>query len=87
MRGGVCIFGLTVLLGLMCGGCPEDLDVPPAQGEPCDADVDCNMGRACGPVAICVRGYCSSEGARVLPCPDAGIRIEGGMASATDAAR
>lgn len=82
---GVRTFAMTFALGLLCGGCPEDLAVPPARGEPCDGDVDCNMGRACGSVAICVRGYCSSEGARVLPCPDAGIPIEGGVSRPADA--
>jgi len=53
---------MAVLLVLSAGlltGCPEDLDVVPATGDPCERDSDCTRDDTpCGEVLACLDGRC-----------------------------
>ena len=61
----------VVVLAFLLAGCPREVDVPPAHGDPCAALDDCN-DRACGDLRACVDGFCEEGMSVYIPCLDAG---------------
>ncbi len=62
---------LTLALGLMLGlaGCPRELQAPPpGDGLACERIEDCNAGRTCGELRICVGGFCEDTPSHVVVC-------------------
>jgi hypothetical protein len=58
-----------VLAALALGGCPRELEPPPAAGDPCVEVSDCNPdGMSCGELRMCVGGRCEAERSLRVPC-------------------
>lgn len=56
---------------LVAGACVAKPEATRDGGVPCRRDEECNPGPLCGPVLLCVDGYCAED--RVLrACPDGG---------------
>ena len=54
-------------------GCPRTPDAPdPGGGMPCEQLDDCNPGRTCGALTLCVAGFCEEGASLIRPCPDDG---------------
>lgn len=72
VRLGVRLGCVSLLIGLAAGACAEDLQVPPAVGQPCERDADCQLDSLpCGQVLACLRGRCeeaADEPGLVEPC-------------------
>ncbi len=61
-------FGLTLV-----AGCPREPDAPePLSGTPCEQLTNCNPGRACGALKLCVDGFCEEGESLLRPCPEEG---------------
>lgn len=57
----------------LVSGCPRQPDAPdPLSGTPCAQLSECNPGRACGALRLCVDGYCEAEASLLRPCRDEG---------------
>jgi hypothetical protein len=80
---------LCALLGAsFLGGCPRELQPPPpGEAAPCAVDEDCNAGRSCGLLAICVGGFCEAEPSLVIACPGEGVPVRPEEATPLDADR
>jgi hypothetical protein len=62
-------------LALLVSGCPRT--DPPADrmgGMPCTTNDDCNPGRTCGELALCITGLCESGHTWIVACPHQGMR-------------
>ncbi|MCZ7678943.1 MAG: hypothetical protein M5U28_09395 [Sandaracinaceae bacterium] len=63
----------VIALGALLGGCPRTPDAPePLSGTPCMQLIDCNPGRSCGALTLCVDGYCEEGTSLLRPCRDEG---------------
>ncbi|MDQ3033655.1 MAG: hypothetical protein M3Y87_14650 [Myxococcota bacterium] len=70
------LFCSVALCALCLAGCPRELQPPPpGMASICDDHPDCNGGRTCGPLALCVGGYCEQEPSIAVPCPEEGVPI------------
>lgn len=66
-------FALIASFGLLMLGCPRQPDAPPpGMGTPCGTTPECNSGRDCGLLRVCVEGFCEEEASLVRPCPGEG---------------
>lgn len=65
-----------MLAALALAGCPRT-DPPPDHmaGMPCTTNEECNPGRTCGDLTLCVGGYCEASHTLVVACPGQGMRI------------
>jgi hypothetical protein len=70
---------VALLLCVALPGCPREPDAPdPLSGTPCNTLDDCNEGRTCGALTLCVdaregeSGYCELGASLVRPCPGEG---------------
>lgn len=77
---------VTNVLWLVIVGCPADLEVAAARGQPCDVDTDCDRPETpCGEVLACLAGRCQVSGdepAIIDICTDAAsILIDGGAST------
>lgn len=53
----------ALVFALSMAGCPQDLEVVAAAGEPCERDQDCaQVDVACGEVLACLDGHCQVAG-------------------------
>jgi len=59
-----------VVLGVGCVSPPE---ATREGGDPCVTEADCNPNGLCGPVRLCVLGYCAQDTV-FRACPDGGYR-------------
>lgn len=67
----VLALGIGIALGV--SGCPREPDAPePLMGTPCMQLTDCNPGRACGALKLCVDGFCEQDASLLRPCRDEG---------------
>ncbi len=67
---------VLVLAGVALSGCPRELQPPPpGEAAPCDGDLDCNGGRTCGALALCIGGFCESAPSVGVPCPEEGVPV------------
>ena len=65
-----------VALSLLASGCPRTPDAPePGMGTPCMQLDDCNEGRSCGALTLCVAGFCEEGASLIRPCPGEGAPI------------
>lgn len=66
----------VALAALSLAGCPRELQPPPpGDGPPCAGHADCNEGRTCGPLALCVGGLCEDAPSLAVPCPEEGVPV------------
>lgn len=70
---------LALLVSLAVPGCPREPDAPdPLSGTPCTTLDDCNPGRECGALKLCVdaregeSGFCEEGASLILPCEGEG---------------
>ena len=76
---------LAPLAALLVAGCPQGFTDPsPTQAGACESVDDCNDGRVCGELRLCVDGACEAEPSLVRVCDDDGGQSDGGDASADD---
>ncbi len=62
------VLSLT-LASLVLVGCPRELEPPPAAGEACEENADCNpAGLTCGELTLCVGGRCEDGRSLRVPC-------------------
>jgi len=62
------VLALSAGLALVCG-CPRQPDAPdPLSGTPCTQLSDCNPGRTCGALQLCVDGFCEEGTSLLQPC-------------------
>jgi hypothetical protein len=60
---------LLALAGVVLGGCPRELVAPPAAGDPCVENADCNPEDVtCGELRLCVGGHCEQGSSLHVPC-------------------
>ncbi|MBN8616537.1 MAG: hypothetical protein J0L92_38485 [Deltaproteobacteria bacterium] len=61
---------ILIALGVIAlGGCPRELEPPPAAGDPCATETDCNpSGVTCGALRLCVGGHCEAGQSLHVPC-------------------
>lgn len=71
MRGPSILAALGLALPL--SGCPRDIQPPPppAEARPCVTHADCNDGRTCGELALCVGGLCEERRTFAIACREA----------------
>jgi hypothetical protein len=70
------ILSIALVAGALLSGCPrEPQPPPPGEATPCGDHADCNGGRTCGELALCVGGFCEEEGSVAVPCPSAGTPV------------
>lgn len=74
---------LALAIALCLAGCPREPDAPdPLGGTPCATNADCNEGRDCGAIRLCVdaregeSGFCEDGASLVRPCPGEGVPVE-----------
>lgn len=61
---------------LAAAGCPREPEAPkPLMGTPCEQLTDCNPGRECGALRLCVDGYCEAGASLLRPCRDEGVPV------------
>lgn len=64
---------LVATLGVALTACPRPPDAPePLMGTPCEQLTDCNPGRECGALKLCVDGFCEADASLLRPCRDEG---------------
>ena len=69
----------ATVLALSLAGCPREAQPPPpGDARPCEAHADCNAGRTCGLLALCVGGFCEEETSVAVPCPEEGTPVPPG---------
>lgn len=68
---------VLIALGATClGGCPRELQPPPpGDALSCESDADCNGGRECGLLSLCVGGFCEASPSLARPCPGDGLPV------------
>jgi hypothetical protein len=75
MQVGMRAWRIVGAMGLLfpLAGCPREVQPPPpGEARPCDSHADCNGGRTCGVLSLCVGGFCEAgEGTLAVPCPEA----------------
>jgi len=60
---------LLTLGSVVLVGCPRELEPPPAAGDPCEENAECNPdGLTCGELRLCVGGRCEAERSLRVPC-------------------
>ncbi|HEY8429038.1 MAG TPA: hypothetical protein VIL20_11715 [Sandaracinaceae bacterium] len=65
--------GALVLSASSLAGCPRQPEAPePLDGTPCEQLIECNPGRSCGALKLCVDGYCEEGFSLLRPCPEEG---------------
>jgi hypothetical protein len=70
LRPALSIYGLALFAASMVLGCPRQPDAPdPLTGTRCEDLADCNAGRSCGALTLCVDGFCEEGASLVRPCP------------------
>ncbi|WP_157069437.1 hypothetical protein [Sandaracinus amylolyticus] len=68
--------GATLLAATLLAGCPRELQPPPpGDAAACETLEDCNAGRSCGELALCVGGFCEESTTFAIPCPGDGVPI------------
>lgn len=72
----------SALASLALAGCPRELQPPPpGDAATCMVLADCNEGRTCGALSLCVgdgagaTGYCEREPSLAVPCPEDGVPV------------
>lgn len=63
--------GAWWVLWLALGGCVSKPEAGRDGGTRCARDEECNRGPLCGPVRLCVQGYCAEDPV-FRTCPDGG---------------
>lgn len=67
------LLGLLALGATLLTGCPRELQPPPpGDATPCTTNEDCNGGRECGLLSLCVGGFCEATPSLAVPCPGDG---------------
>lgn len=74
------------LAALALAGCPQGFSDPKRTPAPsCESVADCNEGRVCGDLKLCVDGACESEASFVRVCEeDAGVEDASADAQSSD---
>lgn len=66
----------AAVLAVSLAGCPREVQPPPpGAARVCEDHPDCNEGRTCGLLALCVGGFCEEEGTLAVPCPEDGTPV------------
>ena len=62
------LISLTLAV-LALAGCPRELEPPPAAGDVCEEQAECNPpGMTCGELRLCVGGRCEAGRSLHVPC-------------------
>ena len=70
------LFAVVALCVLCLAACPREIQPPPpGDAIPCEDLSDCNAGRTCGVLVVCVGGFCGEEASHVVPCPGEGTPV------------